>query len=257
MDSQTESQTMEVDIACVGFGPAVAGFLNTITKAMVDDQGQPILNSSVMPGAPLQILCYERADDIGFGVSGVVTRGRSIRESFPDLNIEEIPMACPVSEEKVLYLLDPIGASKRSPVLKGIDKLLNAGKGVLPVWDHAFQLPYIPPFLSKEPGMNPLHRPVQPVDRVAAHGFGPGTDLARHAGFPSPFSMETRWLELKLVDQGVEKDGTPGPGYLPGMNIRAGLTVVGDGPFGSGGARSSMSISDFPRTTTSVSGPQA
>lgn len=231
MDSQTESQTMEVDIACVGFGPAVAGFLNTLTKAMVDDQGQPTLASKVMPGAPLQVLCYERADDIGFGVSGVVTRGRSIKEAFPELNIEEIPMACPVSEEKVLYLMDPIGASKRSPVLKGVDKLLNAGKGILPVWDHAFQLPYIPPFLSKEPGM---------VLSIGQFNQWIGSQLMASGlvqiwpGMPvsQPLFEGDKVVGVKLVDQGVEKDGTPGPGYLPGMNIRAGLTVVGDGPFG-------------------------
>ena len=28
---------------------------------------------------PPQVICYERADDIGFGVSGVVTRARGIR----------------------------------------------------------------------------------------------------------------------------------------------------------------------------------
>ena len=31
---------------------------------------------------PLQVLCYERADDIAAGVSGVVTRGKAIREKL-------------------------------------------------------------------------------------------------------------------------------------------------------------------------------
>ena len=39
-----------------------------------------------MPGMPPQVLCYERADDLGFGVSGVVTRGRGIRATLPDLD---------------------------------------------------------------------------------------------------------------------------------------------------------------------------
>src|SRR5512140_536826 len=107
-----ERQTMEVDIACVGFGPAMGGFLTTLSRAMVDESGLPLLESGVMPGMPLQVLCYERADDISFGVSGVVTRGRSIRETFPDLDPSEIPLASPVREEKVLYLLDPVGASR-------------------------------------------------------------------------------------------------------------------------------------------------
>jgi electron-transferring-flavoprotein dehydrogenase len=35
---------------------------------------------------PLQVVCYERADDIASGVSGLVTRARGIRATFPDLN---------------------------------------------------------------------------------------------------------------------------------------------------------------------------
>ena len=87
---------MDVDIACVGFGPAMGGFLTTLSHSLVDENGQVLLESGVMPGMPLQVLCYERADDISFGVSGVVTRGRSIRQTFPGLDIAEIPMAAPV-----------------------------------------------------------------------------------------------------------------------------------------------------------------
>ena len=63
-------------------------------------------------------MCYERADDIGFGVSGVVTRARGIRASLPDLDPSQIPMAAPVQQEKVVYLLDPAGASRRSATLQ-------------------------------------------------------------------------------------------------------------------------------------------
>ena len=75
---------------------------------------------------PLQVLCYERADDIAAGVSGVVTRGRAIRASFPELNPAEIPMAVAVKQEKVLYLLDPIGASRRSRTLRAGDAAIRA-----------------------------------------------------------------------------------------------------------------------------------
>ena len=71
-----------------------------------------------MPGMPPQVLCYERADDIGFGVSGVVTRARRCARAFPSSRTAGIPMAAPVGEEKVLYLLDPVGASRRSAMLR-------------------------------------------------------------------------------------------------------------------------------------------
>src|SRR3954467_14019490 len=101
-----ERQTLEADIVCAGFGPATGGFLTTLSRAG--------LESPTMPGMPLQVICYERADDIGFGVSGVVTRARGIRATFPDLDPAQIPMATPVASEKLVYLLDPIGASRRS-----------------------------------------------------------------------------------------------------------------------------------------------
>jgi electron-transferring-flavoprotein dehydrogenase len=37
---------------------------------------------------------------------------------------------------------------------------------------------------------------------------------------------------LRLSDQGVDKHGIPADGYMPGMDVRARLTVVGDGPVG-------------------------
>src|SRR5579864_386960 len=120
--------TMDVDIACVGFGPAMGGFLTTLSRADLN-------------GA--QVICYERADDIAFGVSGVVTRARGIRASFPDLDPTHIPMAARVTHEKVLYLLDPTGASRRSRTLRVADGLLRAFR--LPK-HAAVELPYVPPF---------------------------------------------------------------------------------------------------------------
>ena len=107
----SERMTMEADIVCVGFGPAAAGFLTTLSKAT----GLP----------PLNVLCYERADGIGFGVSGVVTRARGIRASMPDLDLSQIPMATPVTQEKLIYLRQHSG----------------------------IELPYIPRFLRKDDGV--------------------------------------------------------------------------------------------------------
>jgi len=37
---------------------------------------------------------------------------------------------------------------------------------------------------------------------------------------------------IRLADQGVEKNGEPADGFMAGMDVRAELTVVGDGPIG-------------------------
>src|SRR5512144_55694 len=127
MEPEMERQSMAVDIACVGFGPAMAGFLTTLSRRL-GAADRPPLESAASPGLPLQVVCYERADDPGFGVSGVVSRARGIRAAFPDLDAAQIPMAARVREEKVLYLLDPIGASRRSRPLRAADRAIRAAR---------------------------------------------------------------------------------------------------------------------------------
>jgi len=138
---EIERASMEVDIACAGFGPATGGFLSTLTKAWTENPADPAFESRVAPGMPLQVLCYERADDISSGVSGVVTGAHAIRSSFPSLDPAEIPMAVPVKSERVMYLLDPIGASRRSFTLRLADFFLRLGGKLIGVKDHAFTLP--------------------------------------------------------------------------------------------------------------------
>jgi len=144
---------MDADIVCVGFGPATAGFLTTLSKQLLNPDGTAAVESSSMPGLPPQVLCYERSDDIGFGVSGVVTKARALRASIPDLENAGIPMSASVGEEKVLYLLDPVGASRRSTLLKLADDAISAFKRALPVEEHALNLPWTPGFLHKHGGM--------------------------------------------------------------------------------------------------------
>jgi electron-transferring-flavoprotein dehydrogenase len=155
MSEQTtiDRQRMDVDIVCVGFGPATAGFLTTLSKQLVNADGTPAVESAVMPGMPPQVLCYERADDIGFGVSGVVTRARALKTSFPEIKTAGIPMAAPVGEEKALYLLDPVGASRRSATLRLADSFIRAFKFMLPFEQNALNLPWTPAFLHKHDGM--------------------------------------------------------------------------------------------------------
>ena len=59
-----DRQVMETDIVVTGFGPAAAGFLLTLAPelAKTKEDGTPLYESKVMPGMPLQVMCYERAD---------------------------------------------------------------------------------------------------------------------------------------------------------------------------------------------------
>ncbi len=226
-----ERQTLETDIVCVGFGPAVGGFLTTLTRGLVRADGSPAVESRVAPGSPLQVLCYERADDMGFGVSGVVTRARGIRATFPDLDLSQIPLSAPVTGEKVLYLLDPVGASRRSAPHRLVDKLVRAFGGILGVKDDAYELPYIPPFLHKAGGFVASIGQFNSWVGAQLMGSGlvqvwPGSPVAK------PLIEGDRVVGVRLIDQGVAKTGEPDANYMPGMDVKAALTVVGDGPVG-------------------------
>jgi len=225
---------MDADIVCVGFGPATAGFLFTLSKQLLNADGTPAVESAVAPGLPPQVLCYERADDPGFGVSGVVTKARALRASIPDIEQAGIPMAAPVGEEKVLYLLDPIGASRRSIALRLADSLIRAAKFALPVENHALNLPWTPAFLHKRGGMvlslgQFMQWAAAQAQSTGAVQIWPGTPVAQ------ALVENKRVLGVRLLDQGVSKQGAPAEGFTPGMDIHAALTVVGDGPVGAVG----------------------
>ncbi len=226
-------QSMDVDIVCVGFGPATAGFLTTLSRQLMNADGTPAIESPSCPGLPLQVMCYERADDIGFGVSGVVTKARGIRASMPDLDISRIPMAAPVQQERVVYLLDPVGASRRSPALKFADGTLRA----LRLHRHyGVELPYVPPFLHKTGGL--ILSLGQFMQFVGGELMGSGT-VQIWPGMPVAEALIDPANEsvfgVRLTDQGVDAKGVPEANYLPGMDVHAALTIVGDGPVGAVG----------------------
>jgi len=232
-EAGVERQSMDVDIVCVGFGPGTAGFLSALSRGLLNEDGSPAIESRVVPGMPLQVVCYERADDVGFGVSGVVTRARGIRAAMPGLDFREIPMATPVSSEKVVYLLDPVGASRRSAPRRIADRLIRT----LGLHQHlGVELPYLPPFLRKHGGVvlsmgQFMQFVAADISSSGVAQIWPGTPVAEALMNED----EQGVIGIRLADQGVERDGTPQAGFVAGMDIHADLTVVGDGPVGAVG----------------------
>ncbi len=227
---------MTVDIACVGFGPAMGGFLTTLSRSLLNPDGSVRLESATSPGLPLQVICYERADGLGFGVSGAVTRARGIRGSFPDVDLTQIPMSAAVTKEKLVYLLDPAGASRRSFAFKAADRVLRSLGFLFGMKNDAFELPFTPPFMKKHDGLvlslGQFNQWVS--DQVAASGvvqIWPGMPVAE------PLIEADSVTGVHLADQGTDLQGRPDAGFTPGMDLRAALTVLGDGPVGAVGRK--------------------
>ena len=236
--SEIERMRMDADIVCVGFGPSTAGFLTTLTRALVKEDGTPVFESKAMPGMPLQIMCYERADDIGFGVSGVVTKAKAIKASFPDKDLTaEIPNSVKTGDEKVAYLFDYIGASQRDPGTKFVDAVFKGGHFFMGKGPEAAELPWIPPFLKKEDGIVMSIGSFMSWAGAQLMGSGlvqiwPGTPVSE------PIFEGDKVVGVRLADQGVDLKGNPDEAtYMPGMDIHAPLVVVGDGPVGAVGRK--------------------
>jgi electron-transferring-flavoprotein dehydrogenase len=218
-----ERTEMQADIVVTGFGPAAAGFLLTLAPelAKTKEDGTPLYESKVMPGCPLQVMCYERADDTGFGVSGVVTRAEAIRRTFPGVDLtQEIPNCTAVGEERTAYLFDTLGASKRSASTRFVDACFKMGGIVMKGGAyHARELPFTPPFMDKRGGLvmtigNLMGWAAQKVMETGTAQIGPGQPVA------APLFEGTRVTGVRMADQGVEKDGTPVEGaYMPGMDV--------------------------------------
>jgi len=227
-----DRQTMEADIVCVGFGPAMGGFLTTLAKGIMNEDGSPVMESPLMPGLPPQVICYERADDLGVGVSGVVSKARGLRASLPDFKPSDVPLCTPITDEKVVYLLDPVGASRRPLLMKAKDAAIKFLGERLPGYkDLAMELPRIPSFLQKHGGLTfsigQFNQWVgSSVMATGAAQIWPGSPVA------GPIVENRQVVGVRLADQGVDKAGKPDAAYMPGMDVRAALTVVGDGPFG-------------------------
>ncbi len=233
-----ERQLMETDIVVAGFGPAAAGFLLTLAPELskVKEDGTPLYESRVMPGMPLQVMCYERADDTGFGVSGIVTRAEAMRATFPGVDLAaEIPNAANVSQEKTTYLFDHLGCSKRSLGTRLIDGCFRMGKVIMKGGEwHARELPITPPFMDKRGGLvlnmgSLMGWAACKVMESGTAQIWPGSPVA------GPIFDGERVVGVRMADQGVEKDGAQTDAYMPGMDVKARLTVVADGPVGAVG----------------------
>jgi electron-transferring-flavoprotein dehydrogenase len=161
----------------------------------------------------------------------VVTRARGIRASFPDLDASQIPMAHEVAGEKLIYLKDPVGASRRTKGVKGLDAMTASLKLIGKSREYGVELPYIPDFMNKHGGLvlsiGQFNQWVgQQLMATGLVQLWPSSPVA------APLIEDDAIVGVRLADQGTDLQGNPEAGYMPGMDVRAALTVAGDGPVG-------------------------
>ena len=191
---------LEVDVLLVGAGPA-----NLACSIHL----QRLLQARGIEGKTILVL--EKAADVGdHTLSGAVMNPRGLAELYPDWREKGCPVEAEVTWDALEVLL-PKGRHRRLEGLLVPPQLKNHGNFIVSVHDvvrwlkeqaEAAGIQVYPGFASAE---------------ILFDGEG---DRERVAG------VQTR-------DSGIDKHGRPKDGFQAGMNVKAPVTVFGEGPRGS------------------------
>jgi electron-transferring-flavoprotein dehydrogenase len=201
--SEVERESMEVDVLYIGAGPAnLASALHLMKQ--VEAHNQRAEAEGRTPLDPPSVLVLEKGAEVGdHMLSGAVMNPRSIRELVPDFEKQGFPTEH-VCTYAGFWLFHP--------------------KGKLNV-------PVVPPnFQKKGYHVISLNRVAKWLaERVEAAG------AEIYPGFAGDSLLieDSRVVGVRTGDMGVDKDGKRKPTYQPGMDIRAKVTVIGEGVRGS------------------------
>jgi electron-transferring-flavoprotein dehydrogenase len=190
-----ERETLDFDVVFVGAGPAnLSGALHL---ARLVQQSKEL--------GDIEIAVIEKGSTVGAHIlSGAVMDPKALKELMPDFVEQGAPLESPVTEDYFLYL---------------------TGK-------HAIRSPITPPPL-KNHGYY-----VVSLNRLTAW-LGDKCEEAGVNIFPEFPGADLLYDENDCVtgvrtgDKGIDKEGKPKANFEPGVDLRAKVTVLGEGPRGS------------------------
>jgi len=192
-----ERETLEIDVLFVGAGPAsLAGAIHLGRLLQAHNRENPA------DRLELSIAVLEKGAELGaHALSGAVLDPRALQELFPD-RWREAPLEGEVGREEILWL-----SERRALKLPFVPPTLN-NHGC-----HVASLGKLVKWLGKE--LEPL-----------------GVDL--FCEFPGREILLDGETVVGVVtgDRGVDKEGRRKANFEPGVEIRAGITLLGEGPRG-------------------------
>ena len=202
---EVEREDLDFDVLFVGGGPAnLAGLWHLLNLIEAHNART---ESKKLEGLTIGLI--EKADEIGdHAFSGAVLDPLALKEICPNFLNQGFPSEGLVSKEEVWLL-----TSERS----------------------GFKFPLVPPFLNNHGGhVISLSRMVRWMAQQIEAREIPGVDVMLLPGFAG---IKVLWegdrvVGVQTADKGVNLDGTPRSNFEPGNNLRAKVTVFGEGPRG-------------------------
>jgi len=201
--TQPERESMEVDVLFVGAGPATLASAYHLMKR-VEAHNEACARTGEVPIEPPSILVIEKAAGVGdHQLSGGVMNPRAIEELMPDYLEQGFPIEYTCTKD-YFWLFTRKGTIKS---------------------------PITPPMFQKK-GYHVVSLS-NVVKWLAAKCEEVGVEI--YPGFAAAeiLTEGDRVVGVRTGDMGIGKDGKPKANYQPGMDIFAGVTVLGEGVRGS------------------------
>jgi electron-transferring-flavoprotein dehydrogenase len=197
-----ERETLEVDVVIVGAGPAglaAAYKLAELIRVHNESDAEKKLEG-------ISIAVLEKGKEIGsHGISGAVMDPRGISELMPDWLERGCPIEAPVGGDEFWYLTEKLRAVKLSgPAMP--PPLKNHGNYVVSLGE---VVRWLGPIVGEM-----------------------GVDLFAEFAATRVLVEDGRVVGVRTGDKGIDKLGHPKSNFEPGVDIRAKITILAEGPRG-------------------------
>ena len=195
-------ETLDVDVLFVGGGPAsLAGAIRL--RQLIKAHNEKVKREGT--GAPLEVTValLEKGREIGsHAISGAVLDPKALRELYPDFEKRGCPLESPVTDDGVWLLTK----------------------------QRKFPLPIVPPPLRNHG--NYVASLGKVVRWLAQQAEAEGVDLFPGFAAAQPLLDGDRVIRVRTGDKGIDRHGKKKANYEPGIDVRAKVTVLGEGPRG-------------------------
>jgi len=193
-----EREELPVDVVLVGAGPANLACAIHLQRLL---QAQGLADKT--------ILVLDKAEEVGnHALSGAVMNPRAMAELFPDWRERGCPIEADVGPDAMWWLTEKkalrFEGALTPPQLKNHGNVIISLQKVV-VW---------------------LKEQAEAAGVQVYPGFAAAEILFESAG------AGERVVGVQMRDAGIDKHGRKKDSYQPGMNVRAAVTVFGEGPRG-------------------------